>query len=50
VGLELAPELSAINADDGMIEQIIMNLAVNSRDAMPRGGPDHDQHIRAADR
>jgi two-component system cell cycle sensor histidine kinase/response regulator CckA len=36
--LRLSPELGAIRADASQVEQIIMNLAVNSRDAMPHGG------------
>jgi len=40
ITLEFQPpdELPSVQGDTGMVEQVIMNLAVNARDAMPKGG------------
>ncbi|HSK08020.1 MAG TPA: response regulator [Vicinamibacterales bacterium] len=36
--LKLAPGCARVKADPNQLEQVVMNLAINARDAMPRGG------------
>jgi PAS domain S-box-containing protein len=45
VDVDLSPACPPVLAEHGKLEQILMNLAVNARDAMPKGG-----HLRIATR
>jgi CheY-like chemotaxis protein len=53
VQLSLAPQLGRVKVDLGSMEQVIMNLIMNARDAMPEGGKltlrTHDLEVRDSD-
>jgi signal transduction histidine kinase len=45
LAIDLDPALRPVRVDPGQIEQVLMNLAINARDAMPNGG-----HLRVQTR
>jgi CheY-like chemotaxis protein len=53
VQLSLAPQLGRVKVDLGSMEQVIMNLIMNARDAMPEGGKltllTHDVEVKDSD-
>jgi len=38
LGMKLSADIGRVKADQGQIEQVIMNLMINARDALPQGG------------
>ena len=49
VSIRLHPDGLGVKADPGQIEQVVLNLAINSRDAMPQGGKLSDDRPRTRD-
>lgn len=43
LSMQLAPQLGRVRLDPGQLDQILLNLAANARDAMPTGGTLHIQ-------
>jgi PAS domain S-box-containing protein len=49
IHMELSPELGSIRADPSQLQQVIINLVTNARDALPGGGQIHIETSRARD-